>query len=584
MSSVGRIDMYLSNLVRLGAAGVVLESDAQVVFRFPAGDRRANQTIALRELVALVEEIAPGDAQGAVLAGREARFDHAHGGATYRIAVAPGRDKWIVTIAPAEAAAATSASAAPSAAAAANAEPSGSHLLGRLAVHYKLITMEQLEEAILDQGRRGKPLGVILVERGLVSQVQLDKLLGAQQQYLDQNTKRPRAATPAASYTPATTKITTPVGAPAPSPPTAPRHKPSNLDAILARGISAGASDVLIHPDAAVKLRVQATLADDPERLTAAQAEAAVRAIVPAELGAVLDADGEIDFTYAIPGVGRFRTSVYRQHRGLSGVFHFIPPEPPTLESLGLPQDLARVTTYPQGMVLVTGPAGCGKTSTLAALVNLVNEERHDHILTIEDPVEYIHPSKRCLVNQRQVKRHTESFARALRAALREDPDVICIGELRDLETISLAMSAAETGHLVLATLHTNNAIRTINRIVGAFPSSQQGQIRTMLSESLRAVISQRLLPAASGSGMVPALEILHVNPAIGNLIRDQKTFQIASVLTTGRSRGQKALDHSLQELVQAGVITAEVAAQNSDNPAQFGGRPMTGQIPVVGR
>src|SRR5262249_49464476 len=170
----------------------------------------------------------------------------------------------------------------------------------------------------------------------------------------------------------------------------------------------------------------------------------------------------------------------YRQHRGTAGVFHFVPPVPPTLETLGLPQDLARVTTYPQGMVLVTGPAGCGKTSTLAALVDMINEERHDHILTIEDPIEYLHTSNRCPVNQRQVRRHTESFARALRAALREDPDVICIGELRDLETISLAMSAAETGHLVLATLHTNNAIRTINRIVGAFPSQQQGQIRTM--------------------------------------------------------------------------------------------------------
>ena len=225
-------------------------------------------------------------------------------------------------------------------------------------------------------------------------------------------------------------------------------------------------------------------------------------------------------------------------------------------------------------MVLVTGPAGCGKTSTLAALVGLINEERHDHILTIEDPIEYLHPSKRCLVNQREVRRHTESFARALRAALREDPDVICIGELRDLETISLAMSAAETGHLVLATLHTNNAIRTINRIVGAFPSAQQGQIRTMLSESLRAVISQRLLPSARGDGVVAALEILHVNSAVSNLIRDQKTFQIASVLPIGRSRGQKALDHSLQELVASGVVTTEVAARESDNPNLFkGGR-----------
>ncbi|HTJ46276.1 MAG TPA: PilT/PilU family type 4a pilus ATPase [Kofleriaceae bacterium] len=548
---MARIDVYLSNLVRLGASGVVLESDAQVLFKFAAGDRKANQTIAHRDLQALVEEIAPPDAQAALFAGRDTAFDHAYSGAKYRIAITPGAS-WTVSIsARPERGPAGPESGGP-------APPQEPQLLGRLAVHYKLITMDQLEEAIREQGRRGKPLGTILVELGLVSQQQLDKLLAAQQQYLDQP-RRPRAATPAATYTPAATRLVTHTATP-----------PSPLDTILARAIHAGASDVLVHPDALVKLRVHASLLDAADRLTAAQTEQALRAIAPPDLVAVLDKDGEIDFTYAIPDVGRFRTSIYRQHRGVSGVFHFVPPSPPTLESLGLPQDLAKVTTFPQGMVLVTGPAGCGKTSTLAALVNLINEERHDHILTIEDPVEYIHPSKRCLVNQRQVRRHTESFARALRAALREDPDVICIGELRDLETISLAMSAAETGHLVLATLHTNNAIRTINRIVGAFPSQQQGQIRTMLAESLRAVISQRLLPSASSNGMVAALEILHVNPAIGNLIRDQKTFQIASVLTTGRTRGQKALDHSLMELVQAGAITAEVAAQNSDNPAAF--------------
>ncbi|MCE9571916.1 MAG: PilT/PilU family type 4a pilus ATPase, partial [Deltaproteobacteria bacterium] len=383
------------------------------------------------------------------------------------------------------------------------------------------------------------------------------------------------AVTPAASPP----RMVRPTSAPE-RPITAPLVSPSRpntarapaLDAILARAIGAGASDILVHPDSVVRQRVAGTLVAGEGRFTAAQTDELLSRIVPEDLREVLRVDGEIDFTYPVAEVGRFRTSIYRQHRGLSGVFHFAPLTPPTLESLGLPQDLARVTTYPQGMVLVTGPAGCGKTSTLAALVDLINEERHDHILTIEDPIEYLHTSKRCFVNQRQVRRHTESFARALRAALREDPDVICIGELRDLETISLAMSAAETGHLVLATLHTNSAIRTINRIVGAFPSSQQGQIRTMLSESLRAVISQRLLPAATGQGVVAALEILHVNPAIGNLIRDNKTFQIASVLLTGRTRGQKALDHSLTELVQAGVITAEVAAANSENPTAFKG------------
>src|SRR5262245_40980788 len=231
--------MYLSNLVRLGASGVVLESDAQVLFEFPAGGRRANQTIALRDLCALVEEIVPPDAAGPLLAGRETRFDHAHDGARYRITVAPARDKWIVTIAPAP----------PAPAPAAPADRADNHLLGRLAVHYKLITMDQLEEAIREQGRRGTPLGAILLERGLISQAHLDKLLAAQAQYLEQH-KRPRAATPAASYTPAATRQ---VGSAGP------------LDAILQRAIDAGASDVLVHPDAAVKLRVQGTLTDGAE-------------------------------------------------------------------------------------------------------------------------------------------------------------------------------------------------------------------------------------------------------------------------------------------------------------------------------
>jgi twitching motility protein PilT len=217
-------------------------------------------------------------------------------------------------------------------------------------------------------------------------------------------------------------------------------------------------------------------------------------------------------------------------------------------------------------MVLVTGPAGCGKSSTMAALVNLINEERDEHILTVEDPIEVIHPSKNCLVNQRHAGHHTASFSRALRGALREDPDIIVIGELRDLETISLSMTAAETGHFVLATLHTNNAVRTINRMIGAFPSNQQGQVRTMLSESLRAVISQRLVPAADGSGRVPVLEILVINKAISNLVREEKTVQIRSAIQTGRGHGMYLLEQSLNELVKSGVVTREQALKHAED------------------
>jgi twitching motility protein PilT len=286
----------------------------------------------------------------------------------------------------------------------------------------------------------------------------------------------------------------------------------------------------------------------------------------------LLSKHGQVDLAYELEGVGRFRGNVYRQQRGLDGTFRLISPRPPTLEELGLPATLARFTGYHQGMVLITGPAGCGKSATMAALLDMVNESRDEHIITVEDPIEVVHPSKSCLVNQRQVGPHTETFARALRAALREDPDIIGIGELRDLETISLALTAAETGHFVLATLHTNSAMRTINRLIGVFPPNQQSQIRTMVSESLRAVISQRLARKADGSGRVPALEVMVVNQAVGNLIRENKTVQIHSILQTGATHGMCLLDESLTKLVADKTITKEEALRHCDDPRRFGG------------
>jgi twitching motility protein PilT len=280
--------------------------------------------------------------------------------------------------------------------------------------------------------------------------------------------------------------------------------------------------------------------------------------------------NGELDFAYTMPGVGRFRANAYRQHRGVDGVFRVIPPAPPSLEDLGLPASLAKVVNFHQGLVLLTGPTGCGKSSTMAALIDILNEERRDHILTVEDPIEHLHPSKRCVVNQRQVSRHTESFPRALRAALREDPDVIVIGELRDRETISLALTAAETGHLVLGTLHTNSAIRTINRILGVFPPNQQSQIRTMISESLKAIVSQRLITTADGKGRVSALEVLMCNRAIGNLIREGKTFQILSVLQTGAPHGMCLMENSLGALVKSGAISRDEALKHCEDPKRL--------------
>ena len=335
------------------------------------------------------------------------------------------------------------------------------------------------------------------------------------------------------------------------------------LERILADGVSKGASDVHIHSAGHVKLRINGEFVDyEGGVLDRDSAEAMVAAMLSPGDRADLLRDGEIDYCLAVDGVGRFRANAYRQQRGTDVVYRSIPAEPPSLADLGLPLELAKYTNYHQGMVLVTGPAGCGKSSTLAAMVNLINEEREEHILSVEDPIEVLHESKRCIVNQRHAGRHTTSFARALRGALREDPDVIVIGELRDLETISLAMTAAETGHFVLATLHTNNAVRTINRMIGAFPSDKQSQVRTMLSVSLRAVISQRLVPKKDASGRVPALEVLVINRAIGNLIRDEKTVQIRSAIQTGKAHGMYLLEQSLNDLVANGTITRELALQ----------------------
>jgi twitching motility protein PilT len=337
--------------------------------------------------------------------------------------------------------------------------------------------------------------------------------------------------------------------------------------------VEQGASDVHIHAATPLRLRRHGrfeAVGDTP--LDPADTHRMVLAAMTDEQRDRFDESGEIDFPYTVEGLGRFRVNAYREQRGTDGVFRSIPKDPPTLETLGLPSELARFTNYHQGLVLLTGPANCGKSATMAALVDILNEERREHILTVEDPIEVLHPSKRCLVNQRTVGPHTDTFARALRAALREDPDVIVIGELRDLETISLALTAAETGHLVLGTLHTNSAIRTVNRLVGVFPADQQEQIRNMVSESLRAVVSQRLVPTADGQGRVPALEILINNMAIGNLIRDNKTFQIFSILQTGMAQGMCLLDDSLNRLIADGRISVEEALNHCDDPKRISG------------
>jgi twitching motility protein PilT len=267
----------------------------------------------------------------------------------------------------------------------------------------------------------------------------------------------------------------------------------------------------------------------------------------------------DLDFSYTVQGVGRFRVNVFMQRNGIGAVFRLIPEEVQTIAGLGLPEDkILDLIDVSEGLVLVTGPTGSGKSTTLAAIMDAINASRRAHIITIEDPIEFVHRNKQSLINQREVSSHTHSFGNALRAALREDPDIILVGEMRDLETISLAITAAETGHLVFATLHTNSAVKTVDRIVDVFPERQQAQIRAMLAESLRGVVAQALLPREDGKGRVAVAEILVNVPAVANLIREGKGYQIASAMQTGRAQGMVTFESSINELAKAGLITRD--------------------------
>ncbi|MEC5205757.1 type IV pilus twitching motility protein PilT [Vogesella urethralis] len=278
----------------------------------------------------------------------------------------------------------------------------------------------------------------------------------------------------------------------------------------------------------------------------------------------------EADFSFEVPGVARFRVNVFVQNRGIGAVFRVIPSRVLTLEDLGAPRIFKDISDYPRGIVLVTGPTGSGKSTTLAAMIDYINTNHYSHILTVEDPIEFVHESKKSLVNQRELGSQTRSFSAALRSALREDPDVILVGEMRDLETIRLALSAAETGHLVFGTLHTSSAAKTIDRIVDVFPAGEKEMVRSMLSESLRAVISQSLLKTKDESGRIAAHEIMIGTPAIRNLIRENKIAQINSMIQTGQQHGMQTLDQCLQELVRHGHVSVQEARTKASNKDAF--------------
>ncbi|PYM06503.1 MAG: twitching motility protein PilT [Candidatus Rokuibacteriota bacterium] len=351
-----------------------------------------------------------------------------------------------------------------------------------------------------------------------------------------------------------------------------------DLTALLGFAKDQNASDLHIAPTMPPLLRIRGEMVPlEMAPLSGEETHAAIYDILNDVQKRIFEERHDLDFAFEIPGVSRFRCNVLLQQQGPGAVFRVVPMSVRTLDEMGMPKVLKDLALREKGLVLVTGPTGSGKSTTLAAMVDYVNETQRGHILTIEDPIEFVHQSKKCLVRQREVGPHSHSFSSALRASLREDPDVILVGELRDLETTQLAISAAETGHLVFATLHTNSASKTVDRIIDIFPAGQQAQVRTMLSESIEGVVAQSLLPSKDGKGRVAALEVLVGVPALRNLIREDKTAQILSVIQTGAQHGMQSLDQSLRDLVMQGKLSRHEAMKKSSNPRLFDAAGATG-------
>jgi twitching motility protein PilT len=336
--------------------------------------------------------------------------------------------------------------------------------------------------------------------------------------------------------------------------------------------IEVNASDLHLTVGSAPMIRVRGELRglDDYPQLTSKDTRDMVYGILSNDQRKRIEEDWQVDFSYSVPRMGRFRVNAYMQRASVGAAFRLIPSEIKSVDQLGLPTVVHEFVKKPRGFVLVTGPTGSGKSTSLAGMIDEINQTRHEHILTIEDPIEFLHRHKKCMVNQREIGNDAQSFQLGLKAALRQDPDVILVGEMRDLETISTALTAAETGHLVFATLHTQDTAQTIDRIIDVFPPHQQQQVRVQLSVALQGIITQQLLPTADGSGRVAACEVLSITPAVRNLIREGKTHQIHSVLQTGGATGMQSMDAALAQLVRGGKITRELAEQRSSTPEEL--------------
>jgi twitching motility protein PilT len=445
-------------------------------------------------------------------------------------------------------------------------------LFGKIALRHNYITAEQLRRGTAEMDKHpDEKFGILLLKMGYLSEQQVREILGIQKKEIEKFKAQRQPSIPEGVGQ---------VPAPAPSPPApvaaaAEQQAPPSLAIdegalkhlydYLAYARQLGASDFHITIDRPpfVRLHGNFQFMKRPP-VEAEESENLLLSVLSEEQRRFLFENKSLDFSLDLEGQGRYRCCIIRQRLGWDGSFRVIGNKVPTCEELNLPEAVQRLTEYPQGMILVTGPSGSGKTTTLAALVQLVNQVRKDHIITVENPIEYIHSGINCQITQRGLNEHTDSFPASLRAALREDPDIIMIGEMRDLETTSLAISASETGHLVFSSLHTGNAASTIGRIIDAFPPDQQSQIRAMISGSLKGIISQQLIPRLDGNGRELALEVLICDSGVSNLIRENKLHQIPSAIQTGKRLGMQLLDESLMELVKAKKVAPQEAIKRA--------------------
>ncbi|MFO0682964.1 MAG: type IV pilus twitching motility protein PilT [Sandaracinus sp.] len=532
-----RLDFYVQHLVRQGAAELMLASGEPVRFRFGDGEtRQSNAPIDHAQVVQLVQEAAPPASVDELRRTRTTTFPHVtEAGVRVDVQVdASGPQQWRVGVKPAGAA----------------------PVVAPAPITPKPVASAKKSAGGARKSSRPAPIAGAAI------------------------------APPAAAPTPAAAPAP---AAPAPAAPPKPEPAPK-VSAVAATGtriepvpgepklnhwlrmmVAVGASDLHCTSDTVPLVRRHGEMVPlfDRAPVSSDELRNVLMEIIPARNRAEFDEKNDSDFAHAIEGVARFRANYFVDRRGIGAVFRQIPFKILTPEQLGIPPKVLELCYLSKGLVLVTGPTGSGKSTTLAALIDVINEKRSDHIITIEDPIEFVHPTKNCLVNQREVGVHTMSFKSALRAALREDPDIVLVGEMRDLETIAIAIETAETGHLVFGTLHTTSAPSTVDRIIDQFPADRQEQIRTMLSESIRGVVSQ-MLCKKKGGGRVAAYEILIATPAVANLIREGKTFQLASVMQTGRALGMQTMNDHLIELVKTDQVEPTEAYMKSNDKNGF--------------